>query len=107
MSEQAGIDYTLIEGDILDEVDSRGKGTLLKAGFMNRMQNCTSLDIKKDLAMVCSKGKSSRDGHGREPLIDDEFIFNVVHQGLQELFKEDFENFMGMFHHAVRRRPIG
>ena len=47
----------------------------------------------------CSKGESSRitDGADRDPFIGDEFIFNVVQQGLQELFKDEFENFIGMF----------
>ena len=62
----------------MDQVDSRGKGPLLKAGFLNRTEKCKNPNIKKDLATVYSKEDSSRDGHGREPLIDDEFIFNMV-----------------------------
>jgi len=79
---------------------SRGKGPMLKEGFLNKMKKCKSPIIQKDLATdrVVSKGKSSRisNRHGRELFIGNEFIFNVVQQGLQELFKDEFENFMGM-----------
>ena len=36
-------------------------------------------------------------GSSLGPLIDDEFLMNVVGNGLKEIFSTEFENFMGQF----------
>ena len=56
---------------------------------------------EKDLAtnIFCSKREPSRiiNELSRAPLVSNEFIFNMMQQGIHEYFRGEFANFMDMF----------
>ena len=47
------------------------------------------------------RGRDIGTSHG--PLISKEFVLNLLGNGLQELFQDEFENFMGKFSSKARR----
>ena len=76
-------------------MEFRDSGPILKRGFLIGMDK----GKRPSTDGVCSKGgyRGLSNGPGREPFIGDEFIFNVVQHVLQELFKNELENSMGIF----------